>query len=184
MSRVAWPDASAPDENCAVIPAGRFATASAVSVLNPFVPVRPTEKEPWPKAGIVSGVGKADAVKSAATRVKLCALVAVPCGVATETRPLAEPVGTVTTREVPALLTDEAITGIPPIVTWLLANVGLKFPVSVTTVPIDPLVGEKLVILGGPGDTVTVLVAFVPFSEAVMSACPSPTAVTVMGALS
>ncbi len=68
---------------------------------------------------------------------------------------------------------------------WLLAAVGLKLlPAIVTTVPAGPLSGLLPMIEGDPSITVTALVALVPFSEAVISACPRATPVTAIGALS
>jgi hypothetical protein len=83
--------------------------------------------------------------------VKLAELVAVPAGVVTAITPLFAPVGTVALICVALRTVNEAglvlnVTEVAPV----------KFvPVIVTVVPIFPLVGEKLVIVGAAGGAVT-----------------------------
>lgn len=80
----------------------------------------------------------------AALTVKLLAEVAVPCGVTSEIFPVIAALGTVNVALV-ALLTEKTAET-PPIVTDVAP---VKFvPVNVTEVPVAPLVGLKLVIVG------------------------------------
>src|SRR5438067_13283958 len=98
--------------------------------------------------------------------VKLLLLVAVPSGVVTLSGPVVAPAGTVAEICVDGLTVEEALgplnlTDVAPV----------KFvPVIVTLVPTGPLVGAKLVMVGG----------FVTVNEPVLVAVP-PGVVTLSG---
>jgi hypothetical protein len=78
------------------------------------------------------------------TKVKLPGPEAVPPAVVIDTAPVAAPGITIANKVLPSLLIT--IEETPPIFT---AVAFCKFvPVIVTSVPIDPLLGEKLVIVG------------------------------------
>ena len=77
--------------------------------------------------------------------VKLVVLVAVPPGVVTRSGPVVAPVGTVAWIAVPEVTVKLALT---PLNATAVAPVKLV-PLIVTFVPTGPLVGVKLVIVGG-----------------------------------
>ena len=82
---------------------------------------------------------------SADPTAKLAALVAVPPGVVTLIGPVVDPEGTVVEMEVSELTVKVAAT-----VLKLTAVAPVKFVPAISTLaPIRPLVGEKLVIVGG-----------------------------------
>jgi hypothetical protein len=114
-----------------------------------FVPLMVTLVPTGPLVG-----AKLVIVGGLATTVKLLALVAVPPGVVTLIGPVVAPVGTVACIAVAELTTKLALT---PLQVTAVAPV--KFvPLIVTLVPTGPLVGVKLVIVGGL-ETVTVTVS-------------------------
>src|SRR3989442_337907 len=143
----------APDGTVAVMVVAEFTVKLALVPLNrtaeapvKLVPLMVTLVPTGPLAGVklvtVGGL----------TTVKLPALLAVPPGVVTLIGPVVAPLGTVAAIEVdeftvkPALVPLKATTVAP-----------VKFvPLIVTVVPTPPLVGEKLVIVGG-GITVKLL---------------------------
>src|SRR5439155_864053 len=93
-------------------------------------------------------------IVGAAITVKLLVLVAVPPGVVTLMRPLVAPLGTVAAIEVEEFTVK--LTALVPLNRTSVAPV--KFvPLIVTLLPTRPLVGVKLVIVGGPAVTVKLL---------------------------
>lgn len=97
-------------------------------------------------AAAVAPVG-AEGIPPPVLTVKLLVEVAVPPAVVTVIVPVVAPVGTVAIICVAVELVTVAC--VPLNLTVLLAAVVEKFvPVMVTAVPIAPLVGEKLVIVG------------------------------------
>lgn len=111
--------------------------------------------------------------------IKFVALVAVPAEPAMTIFPVVAPLGTTAVIVVALLIVK--IAALPLSVTdcTLIKSV----PVMVTVVPTVPLVGMKLMIVGGGGITVTWLAALAPLSETVMVVDPEATAVTVTGTL-
>jgi hypothetical protein len=107
-----------------------------------LVPVRVTVAPGAPLVGeklVMAGV---------ASTVKLEALVAVTPDVVTEIGPVDAPEGTSTVNEVEAA--PVTVAAVPLNSTMLLDGVVLKLvPVIVTVAPTAPLVGEKLVMVGG-----------------------------------
>src|SRR2546425_1133382 len=88
-----------------------------------------------------------------ATTVNALALVVVPPGVVTLSGPVVAPLGTVAAIEVEELTVKLALV---PLKVTAVAPVKLV-PVIVTLVPTGPLVGVKLVIVGGLATTVNAL---------------------------
>ena len=138
--------------NVAVVPLNFTAVApvKAVPVIVTLAPIAPLVGE---KLVMVGGD----------TTVKLLALVAVPPGVVTLIVPPVAPVGTVALICVAELTVNVAVV---PLNFTAVAPVN-AVPVSVTLAPTAPLVGEKLVMVGG-GMTVKEL-ALVPVPPAVVT---------------
>src|SRR5437879_9640060 len=104
-------------------------------------------------------------VKRCTATVKLLALVAVPPGVVTLSGPVVAPLGTVAEIEVEEVAVKLAL--VPLKVT---AVAPVKFvPVIVTGVPTGPLVGTKLVIVGGLTTVTVKLVALVAVPPGVVT---------------
>jgi hypothetical protein len=104
-----------------------------------FVPVNVTPVPTCPLAG-----EKLVIVGAATLTVKFPAEVAIPCGVTTDIFPVTAPVGTVAVMLI--ALATENVAATPPIVTEVAP---VKFvPVKLTAVPVAPLVGVKLLIVG------------------------------------
>lgn len=156
VSNEDWPAPIVPITNCPVMPIGTPVTDRLARFVNPPVPARPTANEPCPIAGIVSGVGSAVTLKFGLTTVKTGPVAGGATKVVTVTAPVVAPCGTVVVKVVPLALTVPTMAATPLNVIELLAAVGLKLvPVIVTTVPTGPVVGLMLVMLGGPGLTVS-----------------------------
>jgi len=99
--------------------------------------------------------------------------------------PVAAPTGTVTVKVVVVAETTVAVGFVaPPVnVTMLADGVALKFvPVIVTVVPTGPLVGVKLVIVGGGGSTLKLLplVPVKPFTVTVIGPVVAPAGTLVV----
>ena len=99
-------------------------------------------------------------VKRCTATVKLLALVAVPPGVVTLSGPVVAPLGTVAEIEVEEVAVKLALVPLNR-----TAEAPVKFvPVIVTGVPTGPLVGAKLVIVGGLPPGAPVKKAFKTFA--------------------
>lgn len=105
-------------------------------------------------------------IVGAATTVKLVVLIAIPWGVVTAMGPVVAPMGTVAMIFAPLILNPPALT---PLKVTSVAP--LRFvPLIVTEVPLTPLVGEKLVIVGGPPATMVKLVPLIAVPPGVVAA--------------
>jgi hypothetical protein len=122
-------------ENVAVVPLN-FTPVAPVKSVPVIVTLAPTTPLGGEKLAIVG---------AAAFTVKLLVEVAVPAGVTIAILPVTALAGTVNVALV-ALATEKAVAATPPTVTEVAP---VKFvPVTVTVVPVAPLVGVKLVIVG------------------------------------
>jgi hypothetical protein len=129
-------------------------TVLLAAVVLKFVPVIVTDVPSSPLVGV-------KLVTVGGETVNVLPLVAVSAPTVTEIVPVVAPLGTATTNFV--AVAEEGVAAVTPLnLTVLFAAVVLKFvPLIVTDVPIGPLVGVKLVMVGG--DTVK-LVPLVPVS--------------------
>src|SRR5947208_3509548 len=122
----------------------------------------------WPPTGSKASATKISPPVTLAVTVNELLLVAVPPGVVTLIVPVVAPLGTVAEIEVDEV--TEKLTALVPLNVTAVAPVKLV-PVIVTLVPTGPLVGVKLVIVGGLAVTV---------NELVLVAVP-PGVLTLMG---
>jgi hypothetical protein len=151
------------------------ATPPSATALAPvrFVPVNVTLAPTDPLAGLkLETVGAAGGVVT----VKLAELVAVPPPVVTLHVPELAPAGTVVVIDVAETTVYEAAT--PPSAT-AVAPVN-RVPVSVTLAPVAPLVGEKLVRVGGWTLKLVALVAVPPGAVTFHRPDPAPTGTLVL----
>jgi hypothetical protein len=152
---VAWMVVSEDTENVAALAPLKVTAVAPVKL----APVIVTTVPPVPLVGVkLVIVGRE-------ITVKLAVLVAVPAGVVTLTGPVVAVAGTVAWMVVSEV--TENVVAFTPLNVTAVAPVKLA-PVIVTVVPLVPLVGEKLVIVG-PGIITVKLAALVAVPAAVVT---------------